>query len=135
MKVIEAKSSSQTELLFNKESACEAMDKSTLVTTLDELIINSVRARPALWNPEAANKFPSQTQELWEQVCKEVGQPIHKRDQIKKMWGDSRNKFMKARKVALKWKPSGAAASKKKASAFIFYEEMLFLVDVIDVPE
>ena len=106
----------------------------TIATSLDELIINSVRARPPLWNHDFVKKFPSQTLELWEQVCIEVGQPISKRDSIKTMWSSLRSKFMKAWSVALKPRKSGDAARKRKTSGFVFYEQMLFLAYAIDIP-
>lgn len=104
-------------------------------TSLEELIINSVRTKPPLWDTDCAKKFPSQTLELWEQVCTEVGQPISKRDVIKSTWSSLRNKFMKARNVVKQYKPSGAAAKKRKTSGFVFYEEMLFLADSVDIPK
>lgn len=103
----------------------EHVSNSGPATTLDELIINCVRNRPALWDGDSAKKFPAQTQQLWEEVCQEVGQPITKRDNIKAIWFDLRDKFRRARKNATKPMKSGAAAQKSKSSKFLFYNEMM----------
>lgn len=103
--------------------------------SLDELVINSVQEKPALWNQEYAKKFPAQTWELWERVCKEVGFPVTKRNVIKSVWLGLRKKFMAARTKALKQKPSGGAANKTRKNQFIFYDQMMFLADTVDVPE
>lgn len=124
---IQAKEAAEKEQVAKSNSAPAA--------TLDELIINCVATKSPLWGGSMAKKFPSQWNQLWEEVCTEIGQPITKREQIKKIWFGLKEKFRNARKIALKPKKSGAAANKKFKSNFVFYEEMMFMVDSIDVPE
>lgn len=119
---------------MQQKDAQEENKSEPAATTLDGLIINSVRLKPSLWDPENAKKFPSQTWELWERVCLEVGFPITSRDVIKNIWLSWRKKFMGARSRAIKRKPSGAASTAKK-SRFVFYDQMMFLADTVDVPE
>lgn len=104
------------------------------MSSLNEKIINSVRERPVLWKPDQARKFPAQALQAWENFCTEIGRPVTDRDEVKKMWSDLRAKYSRARKTATKKRPSGTAAKKRK-TRFLFYEEMSFLADVIDVPK
>lgn len=104
--------------------------------TLEEQIINSVREKPQLWKPTEKTRYPAQTQELWEKVCREIGKPVEKRDEVKKMWQKLKDRYLKAFKNARKIR-SGEAAKKAsgKQSKFMFFEEMSFLSDTAEPPK
>lgn len=125
-------------------------------SALDQLIINSVRTKPALWEHASKKSTPASTWNLWETVCGEVEVPRSKRDDIKQRWTSLRNRYMKAHNTFLKHKISGKAANAKNRkvgnnfagskypikedetrykSGFLHYNEMSFLSDTVEVPK
>ena len=138
----------------NTSSDSVLVNEETFV--LDQLIINSVRAKPALWAHASKKSTPASTWNLWETVCTEVGVTRSKRDEIKQRWTSLRNRYMKAHNTFLKHKRSGKAANAKNRkvgnnfaaskdpieedetrykSGFIYYEEMSFLSDTVEIPK
>lgn len=102
----------------------------------DELLIEAVRKTSSLWN-QSKTKMPVQTKDLWQKVCLEIEVPVEKSKEVQARWTNLRGRYMKARKTYLAYKKSGGAAKKKSQfrSQFIYFDQMSFLADVIDVPE
>lgn len=105
----------------------------------DQLIISAVQKRSMLWKKNETCSTPSENLNIWEEVCKEVGVPITDRGTIKSKWNDLRGRYMKARQTFLKYEKSKSGQAAKKAgkefkSGFIYWEDMSFLADTVDVP-
>lgn len=106
---------------------------------LDQLIISAVQKRTALWRKDQLCNTPSENLHIWEEVCKEVGLPVTDRGLVKTKWNDLRSRYMKARQTFLKYESSNSgraskAAGKKFKSGYIYWEDMSFLADTVDVP-
>lgn len=127
--------SMEDSLEINQNDAQAKNNFEPVAASLEGLVINSVQGKPELWGPEHTKKFPAQTWELWEKVCREVGVPVTQRSLIKNMWLDLRKRFKGARERALKRKPSGGAANTQKKSRFNYYDQMMFCAETFDVPE
>lgn len=121
----------------------DSSKNSATARNLDQLIISAVQNRTVLWKPNEVCKTPAENWQVWEEVCKEVGLPTSERKTAKDAWTKLRGKYVKARKTFDKFshKHSGMAANanNNKAqefrSGFIYFDEMSFLADVVDVPE
>lgn len=119
----------------------------------DQLIINAVRLRPGLWEPCSRKKTPSSVWDLWEKVCVEIGVERIQRDAVKDRWANLRKRYTNAYKTFTKYKESGKAAqgqehqllgsncSEKQSaentfiSGYVYFKEMSFLSETVEVPE
>lgn len=101
----------------------------------DELLIEAVRNIESLWN-HSKTRMHVQTKDLWQKVCSEIGVPSEMTKEVQGRWTNLRSRYMKARKTFMAYTKSGSAAKKPKfKSQFIYFDQMSFLADVIDVPE
>lgn len=114
-------------------------ESSASASNFDQLVISAVQKKTKLWKPNEVCKTPAECLQVWEEVCKEISLPTSERKRVKEAWTKLRGKYMKARKTYNQYttSQSGMAAKakgEKFRSGFIYFDEMAFLSDVVDVP-
>ncbi|XP_048512532.1 uncharacterized protein LOC112694861 isoform X1 [Athalia rosae] len=107
-------------------------DETSQIEGRDEILIQAVFMRPALYNIKLPIKKRTKLKKdaLWLEVGQALGGTMTT-EAIKKRWQYLRDCFTKSRNKLMKYKPSGSAADilNKGKQCFRFYEQMSFLCD------
>lgn len=99
-------------------------------TTVEELLISCVMARPPLWDSRLPIKERSKTirDQLWLEIFEEFGaNPEFSTEYLIKKWRNLRDTYVRLKG---EYTPSGSAAKKKKK--WEFFDLMTFLNDTIN---
>ncbi|XP_011149897.2 uncharacterized protein LOC105189485 [Harpegnathos saltator] len=112
---------------------CVKNKQDKLWSAYDEVLIETVRARPCLWNVTipVKERGPLSVKEAWLEINFELEEKFDV-ENIKKRWRNLRDCYIKAKKKTA-YTPSGSAApiSDKKRDGFRFIDQMQFLNDSI----
>lgn len=123
-----------------KQAETAVSELSTPAKNIDpQILISAVQKRSVLWKTSEMSKTPSAGWQVWECVCDEIGLPRSDRKSVKEEWCKLRGKYMKAQGTYKKYlaSQSGQAAKaqgKPFKSGFVYFEEMSFMSDIVDVP-
>ncbi|CAH1954916.1 unnamed protein product [Acanthoscelides obtectus] len=95
----------------------------------NEKLISAVREKPPLWNMKDKRYHSRDVQrKLWSKVADEVG-VTNNVNEVKKKWKGLRDVFRREYKKVHK---SGDEAPEEGSSSWTFFDQMLFLSDIIE---
>lgn len=119
-------------LLVLKEQVGTVVGNTNTEEALDERIIKLVQDRPPLYNSKLPISQRSQAKKgsLWLEIHNLLGGRMSVED-LQKRWRYLRDRYTKAKRKMLEYKPSGSGATTRTDPGFNYYDLLKFLDDGI----